>query len=131
MATNANAQVPLFIIGFHGPDTRNDIKATYAADVFSYILQQANSQLQRDLIESGLAFQVNVSYQTEKYTGPIQIILVPNPMKIQEAYDKLWENVLNWTKPDYYTDEQLETAKIYWQLMMPMAKKVQVNLYIW
>lgn len=111
MATNANAQVPLFIIGFHGPDTRNDIKSTYAADVFSYILQQANSQLQRDLIESGLAFQVNVSYQTEKYTGPIQIILVPNPMKIEEAYDKLWENIKNWTKPDYYTDEQLETAK--------------------
>lgn len=111
LMTNPNAQVPLFIIGFHGPDTRNDLEATYAADVFSYILSQASSQLQKDLIESGLAFQVNVSYQTEKHTGPIQIILVPNPMTIKEAYEKLWENMNNWTNPDYYTDEQLETAK--------------------
>lgn len=111
LTTNANAQVPLFVIGYHGPDTRSDLKSTYAADVFSYILRQANSQLQRSLIESGLAFQVDVSYQTEKYTGPIQIILVPNPMKIKEAYDTLWANINDWTNPDYFTDEQLETAK--------------------
>ena len=108
---NENAQVPIFLTGFHGPDTRNDLKATYAADVFSYILSQASSKLQKDLVESGLAYQVNVGYQTCKYTGPINIILVPNPATINEAWKVLWENVAQWTDPNYYTDEQLETAK--------------------
>lgn len=111
LTESENAQVPLFMIGFHGPDTRNDLQATYAADVFSYILQQASSKLQKDLVETGLALQVYVGYQTNKYTGPIQIILVPNPMNVKAAYDKLWEHVNMWNDPDYYTDEQLETAK--------------------
>jgi len=108
---NENAQIPIFLIGYHGPDTRRDIKATYAADVFSYILSQASSKLQKDLIETGLAYQVGASYQTAKFTGPIQIILVPNPMKVAEAYAVLQQNIEQWTSPDYYSDEQLETAK--------------------
>ena len=108
---NENAQVPIFLIGYHGPDTRNDLKATFAADVFSFILSQANSKLQKDLVETGLAYQVGVSYQTAKFTGPIQIFLVPNPMKVAEAYAVLQQNIDQWTSPDYYTDEQLQTAK--------------------
>lgn len=109
--TNQNAQIPLFFIGFHGPDTRNDLQSTYAADVFSFIVQQASSNLQKELIETGLAYQVGISYQTQKFTGPIQIVLAPNPMKIKEAYDVLWNNISRWDDPDYFTDEQLQTAK--------------------
>lgn len=106
-----NAQVPVFMATYHGPDTRNDIKATYAADVFSYILQQKNSKLYKELVETGLAFQVNVGYQTAKYVGPIRIILVPNPRKLEEAYNVLWKNINEWDSDDYFTDEQLQTAK--------------------
>ena len=38
-----NAKVPMILFNWMGPDTRNDIKATYAADVFSYILSQNSS----------------------------------------------------------------------------------------
>ena len=31
---NANTRNPMLYMGYHGPDTRNDLKATYAADVF-------------------------------------------------------------------------------------------------
>ncbi|MEZ5013902.1 MAG: pitrilysin family protein [Chitinophagales bacterium] len=127
---NDNAQVPIFIIGFHGPDTRNDLKATYAADVFSYILQQANCKLQKDLVESGLAYQVNVSYQTCKYTGPIQIVLVPNPMKVQEAWNVLWENVKQWTDPNYFTDEQLTTSKNLLACIIDAYGKESTSNYI-
>jgi zinc protease len=106
-----NARVPLIFLGYHGPDTRNDLNATYAADVFSYILQQKNAKLQQDLVESGLAFQAQVSYQTCKYTGPIQIIVVPNPRKVKEAYEVLWKNINEWDSDNYFTDEQLQTAK--------------------
>ncbi|MBC8047104.1 MAG: insulinase family protein [Fimbriimonadaceae bacterium] len=109
--TSDIAQVPLILIGYHGPDTRGDLQSTYAADVFSFIMQQASCKLQRELVETGLAYQVGVSYQTEKHTGPVQIVLVPNPMKMQEAYDVLWKNINEWSNPDYYTDEQMQTAK--------------------
>lgn len=111
VTVNENAQVPIIIKGYHGPDTRGDIEATYAADVFSFILGQTGSKLQQDLVDKGLAYQVQVSYQTCKYTGPIQIILVPNPSKIEEALTVLEEHINMWDSDDYFTDEQMETAK--------------------
>jgi zinc protease len=111
LTENKNARIPIIMLGWHGPDTRNDLKSTYAADVFSYIIDQKSSKLQQELIDAALAFQVSISYQTCKHTGPINIILVPNPMKVKEAYAKLWEHINQWTQDDYFTDEQLETAK--------------------
>lgn len=108
---NKNARIPIVMIGMHGPDTRGDLKSTYAADVFSYILDQKSSKIQQELVDGGMAFQVGASYQTCKFVGPIQIILVPNPMKVKEAYAKLWEHIDQWDSDDYFTDEQLETAK--------------------
>lgn len=108
---NANAKTPIIMTALHGPDTRNDIPATYAADVFSFILSQKSSKFQKDLIDSGLAFQAQVGYQTCKFVGPIQIFLVPNPAKVQEAYKKLLEHMNMWDADDYFTDDQLETAK--------------------
>lgn len=106
-----NTQTPIAMISYHGPDTRNDIKATYAADVFSYITSQRSSKLQQDLVDSGLAYQVSIGYQTLKYVGPITIFLVPNPTKVKEAFQKLDEEINQWASDDYFTDEQLETAK--------------------
>ncbi|MDX2000857.1 MAG: pitrilysin family protein [Chitinophagales bacterium] len=108
---NQNSQVPIILLGYHGPDTRSDVKATFAADVLSYILQQTSSKLQQELVDAGLAYQVQVSYQTCKYVGPINIILVPNPQKLTEAYEVLLKNIEQWDSDSYFTDEQLETAK--------------------
>jgi zinc protease len=108
---NENARIPIIVIGLHGPDTRNDVPATYAADVFSFILGQKTSRLQKELVDKGLALQVQISYQTCKFVGPINIFLVPAPGKTKEAYDALMEQVAMWDNDDYFTDEQLETAK--------------------
>lgn len=99
------------MMSMHGPDTRNDIPSTYAADVFSYIVSQKSSKFQKELVDAGLAFQVQASYQTCKYVGPIQIFMVPNPASIKEAYAKLNEQISMWNTDDYFTDEQLATAK--------------------
>lgn len=108
---NVNTRNPYIMIGLHGPDTRKDIKATYAADVFSFLLKQKSSQFQQDLIDSGLAFGADVGYQTCKYTGPINIFVVPNPQKIKEVIEKVEEHINKWDGDTYFTDEQLETAK--------------------
>lgn len=108
---NENTQTPIGIKSYHGPDTRNDLTATYAADVFSYILSQRSSSFHRNLIGSGLTYNAQVGYYTNKYTGPINIFLVPNPEKVQEAYAALALEMSKWDSDDYFTDEQLEIAK--------------------
>jgi zinc protease len=126
---NDNARIPIYVKAWQGPDTRNDIKGTYAADVFSFILSQQNSQLQKALVESGLAYQVSVNYQTQRYTGPIEIFMVPNPMKTKEAIEELNKQIALWTSPDYFTDEQLETAKEMLSIDNQYSKE-QVSSYV-
>jgi zinc protease len=99
------------MMGLHGPDTRNDLKATYAADVFSFLLKQKASKFQQELIDTGLAFGADVSYQTCKYTGPIVIVAVPHPQKVKEVIEKVEEHINQWDSDSYFTDDQLETAK--------------------
>jgi zinc protease len=106
------AQVPYVMMSWHGPDTRHDLKNTYAADVFSYVLSQQSSKLQKALVESGLAYQVSVNYSTMAHTGPINVFMVPNPAKLKEAVKVLQEQMKQWSDPaSYITPEQLETAK--------------------
>lgn len=108
---NRSAQVPYVLISYQGPDTRKSVDKTYAADVFTTMLSQQSSRLQKALVESGLAYQVNVFYSTEKYTGPINILMVPNPQHMKQAMDVLNKEMADWSKPDYFTDEQLQRAK--------------------
>lgn len=111
LTVDKNSKMPMLMMGFQGPDTRSDIKATYAADVFSTILGLTSSEFQRSLVDSGYALQAMLAYQTCKYTGPIQLFLVPNPMKLKSFYSKLINQISRFDAPDYFTDEQLETAK--------------------
>jgi len=108
---NENQPVPVFMRTWVGPDTRNDVQATYTADIFSTILSQKTSTFYKEMVESGLAYQVQEYYQTRKYSGPITAILVPNPEKIEEAYAKFNEQIELWDSDDYFTDEQIATAK--------------------
>lgn len=63
------------------------------------------------MVDGGYALQAGLGYQTCRYTGPIQLFMVPNPMKLKSFYGKLMEQVNRFDAPDYFTDEQLETAK--------------------
>jgi zinc protease len=103
--------VPIVLVGWHGPDTKRDLMGTYAADVFSYILKQKTSPFQKNLVESGLILRVNVGYQTEQNVGPIMISFQTMPEKLKEAVKALSNEIEKFNSPDYYTDEQLETAK--------------------
>ncbi len=106
-----NAQVPIMMIGLHGPSVDEDPKATYAADVFHTMLGLQSSRFQRNLVESGLAYQAGGGYQTLKHVGPIQLFFVPNPQNMEAAIDSLEAEIALWADDDYFTDEQLEAAK--------------------
>lgn len=105
------ANVPIFMISWQGPDTRTNLQATYAADVFSFILNQNASKLSQSLIDAGLALQFDLSYLTLKHTGPISFVVVPNPSKIKECFAEMKRQMALWDSNDYVTDEQIEIAK--------------------
>ena len=105
------AQTPYMMFHWMGPDTRHDSASTIAADVFSTIMGLNSSKWQQALINKGLATYAGVNYQTEKYVGPISIQVLPNPTKLKECYDEIMNQIKLWATPDYYTDEQLATAK--------------------
>jgi len=107
---NENVRVPYIQIGWHGPDTRNDAKSTYVADVFSYILGQKTSKFTKDFVDSGLTYGGGLSYYTNKYTGPISLTVVPNPEEVEKVLGMIEEHIAMWDDDDYFTDEQLEVA---------------------
>jgi len=98
-------------ISWQGPSIGKDNPATYAADVFSFILRQPNSRFQRNLVDTGLVTGVDLSYYTQRNVGPIALIAQTTPDKARAAVKALYEEVAHFNDKDYYTDEQLESAK--------------------
>jgi zinc protease len=98
-------------VGWQGPSIGKDDASTYAADVFSYIISQPNSRFQRNLIDSGLAAQASIGYYTQRNVGPIKLIMVTQPDKAKKALSTVYTEIAQFTQPNYFTDEELESAK--------------------
>jgi zinc protease len=98
-------------LGWQGPSIGKDDAATYAADVFSFILRQPNSRFQRALTDSGLAVGVGFGYYTQRNVGPITLILQTTPDKARAAAAAAYNEIAHFNDPDYFTDEELESAK--------------------
>ncbi|MDN3582207.1 M16 family metallopeptidase [Mucilaginibacter flavus] len=105
------AQTPYMQISWQGPSYLTDSASTVAADVFTTILSLNSSKLQQALVDKGLASGVYPGYTTSKYVGPIDMTVIPNPTKLKECYDEVMNQISQWGKADYYTDEQLKDAK--------------------
>ena len=98
-------------IGWHGPSIGKDNPGSYAADVFSFILTQPNSRFQRALVDTGLVNGATIGYLTQRNVGPIQIIAQTTPDKARAAIKAIYNEVAHFNDKDYFTDEQLESAK--------------------
>lgn len=98
-------------VGWQGPSIGKDDKATYAADVFSYILQQPDSRFQRTLVDSGLASGASLNYYTQRNVGPITLFLITTPEKAKAALKAAYEEITQFGQPGYFTDEELENSK--------------------
>ncbi|WP_184545248.1 M16 family metallopeptidase [Mucilaginibacter sp. FT3.2] len=105
------AQTPSIQISWQGPSYLTDSASTVAADVFTTILGLNASKLQQALVDKGLASGVYVGYTTSKYIGPVDMNISPNPTKLKECYDEVINQISQWGKADYFTDEQLQDAK--------------------
>jgi zinc protease len=108
---NQDVENVIIQIGWHGPSIGKDDAGTYAADVFSFIVEQPDSRLQRAMIDSGLAVATSVHYYTQRNTGPIRITLVTSPEKAKAAVAELYKQIAQFNSPGYYSDDELATAK--------------------
>ena len=101
----------IVMLRWQGPSARKDVAATYAADVFSDVLNQTGSRFQRRLVDSGLFQSVGVNYYTLNQVGPITIVGETSPEKLREALAALDEEITKSVEPSYFSTEELEFTK--------------------
>ena len=101
----------IVMLQWHGPGAHADVPATYAADVFSDVLNQPGSRFQRKLVDSGLWQAINVNYYTLNQVGPITISGEVAPGKLREAIAALDRELIEVVKPGYITTEAVDGVK--------------------
>ncbi|HKH94098.1 MAG TPA: pitrilysin family protein [Gemmatimonadaceae bacterium] len=99
------------VIQWDGPEARADVAATYAADVFSDVLNQPGSRFQRNLVDSGLWQSLIVNYYTLNNVGPITISGEVAPDKLRSSIAALERELVEVVKPGYITKEVVEGVK--------------------
>ena len=94
-----------------GPSAVQDPTATYAADVFSDVLNQPGSRFQRRLVDSRLFEAVGVNYYTLNHVGPITIEAETTPDKLLAGLTALNDELSKLREPGYFTAADLEGVK--------------------
>jgi zinc protease len=100
-------------IQWHGPRARDDEAATFAADVYSDVLNQPASRFQQRLVETGLWQAIGVNYYTLNNVGPITISGQTTPERLREALAALDAELAATLEPGYFTAEELEAVKAH------------------
>jgi zinc protease len=101
------------LIQWQGPSVGQDPKSTYAADVFSDVLNDPRSQFQQRLADSGLWQGVTVNYWTLNHTGPITISGQTSPEQLREAMAALYGEIAKFDTPGYFMSDELEAVKAH------------------
>jgi zinc protease len=99
------------LIQWQGPSVGKDPGATFAADVFSDVLNTPGSTFQKNLVDTGLWQGVGVNYYTLNQTGPISISGQTTPDKFRVAMAALEREIARFTDPTYVTVRELEAVK--------------------
>jgi len=98
---------------WQGPSVGRDPASTYAADVFSDVLNDPQSQFQQRLVDSGLWQAVGVNYYTLNHTGPITISGQTSPEQLRTALKALETEISKFDQPGYFTQSELEAQKAH------------------
>lgn len=94
-----------------GPSVGKDPEATYAADVFSDVMNQDGSTLQHRLVDSGLWHSIVVNYYTLNHTGPITISGETTPGKLRAALAALNAEIAKFDTPGYFSAADVALQK--------------------
>lgn len=100
-------------VQWQGPSVGQDPKSTYAADVFSDVLNDPGSKFQQRLVDNGLWQGIGVNYYTLNHTGPITISGQTSAPQLREALAALYGEIAKFDTPGYFTSDELEAVKAH------------------
>jgi zinc protease len=100
-------------IQWQGPSVGKDPKSTYAADVFSDVLNDPGSNFQQRLVDSGLWQSMGVNYYTLNNVGPITISGQTSPENLRKALAALDAEIAKFNDPSYFDAGELEAVKAH------------------
>jgi len=98
-------------VQWQGPSVRKDENATFAADVYSDVLNNQQSRFWRKLVDSGLWQDVVVNYYTLNNTGPITVSGQTTPEKLRQALAAMFVELNESVKPGYFSQDELDATK--------------------
>jgi zinc protease len=101
------------LLQWQGPSVGKDPAATYAADVFSDVLNDPQSKFQQRLTDSGLWQGVLVNYYTLNHTGPITISGATSPENFRAAMKALLDEIAKFDTPGYFDADELNATKAH------------------
>lgn len=101
------------LIQWQGPSVGKDPASTYAADVFSDLLNDPQSAFQQHLVDSGLWDGVLVNYYTLNHTGPITISGQTSPERLRQALAALNVEIARFNDPNYYDPIGLKATQAH------------------
>ena len=101
------------LLQWQGPSVGKDPAATYAADVFSDVLNDPQSKFQQRLTDSGLWQGVLVNYYTLNHTGPITISGATSPQNFRAAMKALLDEIAKFDTPGYFDVDELNATKAH------------------
>jgi zinc protease len=100
-------------VQWQGPSVGQDPASTYAADVFSDVLNDPGSNFQQRLVDSGLWQNLGVNYYTLNHTGPITISGQTSPENLRKALAALTNEIKRFTQAGYFDATELENVKAH------------------
>jgi zinc protease len=100
-------------VQWQGPSVGKDPASTYAADVFSDVLNDPGSNFQQRLVDSGLWQNLGVNYYTLNHTGPITISGQTSPENLRKAIAALDAEIAKFDVPNYFDAVELEAVKAH------------------
>lgn len=101
------------LMQWQGPSVGKDPASTYAADVFSDLLNDPRSKMQQRLVDSGLWDGVTVNYYTLNQKGPITISGQTSPERLRKAVTALSAEIAKLDDPTYFDAEELSAVKAH------------------
>ena len=113
VVVEAGVNAVTVLLQWQGPSVGRDPKSTYAADVFSDLLNDPRSRFQRRLVDSGLWQGVTVNYYTLNHTGPITISGQTSPEKLRPALAALDVEIKKLDGPTYFDPDELKAAQAH------------------
>ena len=95
---------------WQGPGARDAVADTYAADVLSEVVNDAQSGFTRRLVDDGFFTSARMSYQTLAHTGPVTFVGTTTVEQLGAALTMLAAELQMMTAPDYFEPRALAVA---------------------